>query len=234
MFANSVEEFSTNLNAVRARIEAAARNVGRQGSEIRLLPVSKTVPAARLRLAVAVGMGELAENRVQEVVAKQAELADLGVRWCVIGHLQTNKVRDVAALASEFHALDSLRLAEALERRLETVGRTLDVFLQVNTSGEETKSGVAPADLPRLLDDVAALPHLNVRGLMTIAANSQDEAQVRGNFVLLRSLQEAAVSAGHAGVRELSMGMSADLEWAIAEGATTVRVGRALFGARPQ
>ena len=233
VIANSVEEFAANLSAVRARIEAAARNVGRQPEEVRLLPVSKTVPVDRLRLAVAAGMTQLAENKAQELASKAREMADLAVHWCAIGHLQTNKAREVARHAREFHALDSTRLADALQRRLEAEERKLDVFIQVNTSAEETKSGIAPAQVAFFLDHVAALPNLRVRGLMTLAANSRDESTVRGNFALLRSLRDKAVEAGHSSVRELSMGMSGDLEWAIAEGATTVRVGQALFGARP-
>lgn len=232
VLANSVEEFAANLSAVSARIEAAARSVGRQPEEVRLLPVSKTVPVDRLRMAVAAGMTQLAENKAQELALKASQMAELDVRWCAIGHLQTNKVREVARYATEFHALDSTRLADALQRRLEAEGRVLEVFVQVNTSGEETKSGLAPGELAHHLDHFATLPNLRVRGLMTLAANSPDEAVVRGNFALLRSLRDAAVAAGHQRVRELSMGMSGDLEWAIAEGATTVRVGQALFGAR--
>lgn len=130
--ASSTAEFAANLAAVRARVDAAAEASGRSPGEVRLLPVSKTVAEPRLRLAVAAGMRQLGENKVQEARRKAGNLADLGLSWSVVGHLQTNKARDVAAFADEFQALDSLRIAEALDRRLQAAGRSLDVYVQVN------------------------------------------------------------------------------------------------------
>lgn len=230
----SVEEFQEVYQHFLGRIADAARAVDRDPAEVRLLPVSKTVPAERLRLAIAAGMTELAENRVQEMAGKATDLADTDVTWCLIGPLQRNKARDAAAFATEFHALDSVRLATALNNRL-IDDKVLDVFVQVNTSGEAQKSGVAPEEAAQLLDDLAAFPQLRVRGLMTMAKFSPDEAVVRGSFARLRELRESLTPNLPDGmsVAELSMGMSGDFEWAIAEGATTVRIGRGLFGARP-
>ncbi|GED98641.1 YggS family pyridoxal phosphate enzyme [Gordonia crocea] len=232
--AHSVDDFRTNLAAVRARIDDAARGAGRDPQAVRLLPVSKTVEADRLRHAVQAGCEWFGENKVQEAKRKHADLADTGVKWAVIGHLQTNKAKDVAAIADEFQALDSLRVAEALDRRLQMLGRGLDVLVQVNTSGEESKFGLTPDDLPGFLAELPAFSSLRVRGLMTLAALSADADRVRGCFAVLRDLRDRArdTDPDLIGPGELSMGMSGDFELAIAEGSTCVRVGQAIFGAR--
>lgn len=157
--AHTPEEFAARVAAVRARIDAAAARAGRDPGEVRLLPVSKTVPSDRLRAAVATGMTLLGENKVQEAARKSQELVDLGVSWALIGHLQTNKARDVVAFATEFHALDSVRLAEALDRRLRAAGRGLDVFVQVNTSAEESKSGLPPEEVLGFLAELPGSRH---------------------------------------------------------------------------
>ncbi len=233
--ASTVEEFTANLASVQARIEAAARSVDRDPSEVRLLPVSKTVPNDRVRNAVAAGMTRLGENKVQEAKRKSEELAELGVQWAVIGHLQTNKAKDVAAVASEFHALDSVRVAEALDRRLQSLGRSLDVLVQVNTSGEESKYGLDPEQVAEFLTQLPQFSSLKVKGLMTLAALSDDRDRVRDCFRLLRTLRDRGRQAAIEGIKldELSMGMSGDFELAITEGATIVRVGQAIFGRRP-
>jgi len=231
--AATVEAFQQNLQRVRECIKAAAQRAGREASDVRLLPVSKTVPVDRIRLGIEAGIPELGENKVQEGYRKWEELIDTGVRWCVIGNLQTNKAKFVARFADEFQALDRARVAEALNRRLELEDRTLDVFVQVNTSNEESKYGVAPADLPQLLRDVQQFERLNVRGLMTLAVFSTDPALVRPCFRRLRSLRaQMQDDLGLGNLTELSMGMSGDFELAIEEGATVVRVGQAIFGAR--
>lgn len=230
--ASTVEEFRRNLAEVRARVDAAAERSGRAPSEVRLLPVSKTVPGERIRNAVAAGCTELGENKVQEAKRKHAELADLDVSWSVIGHLQTNKAKDVAAFASEFQALDSLRVAEALDRRLQAAGRGLEVFVQVNTSDEESKYGLPPEELLGVLRHMRHYSSLRVRGLMTLAIFSADEQRVRRCFALLRALRDQARDEQLVGDGGLSMGMSGDFEIAIEEGATCVRVGQAIFGAR--
>lgn len=232
--AHSVEDFRRSLDAVRGRIAAAAERSGRSPDEVRLLPVSKTVPEERLRNAIAAGMHQLGENKVQEAKRKHANLIDEDVAWSVIGHLQTNKAKDVAAFAAEFQALDNLRAAEALDRRLQAAGRSLDVYVQVNTSAEESKYGLAPDEVPAFLRQLPAYASLNVRGLMTLALFTSDVERVRACFVRLRELRDRARDADPEliGSGELSMGMSGDYEVAIEEGATCVRVGQAIFGAR--
>ncbi|SDN84510.1 hypothetical protein SAMN05216355_1183 [Actinomyces ruminicola] len=231
--ATAVDDFRRNLASVRARITAAAHAAGRDPAEIRLLPVSKTVPEDRLRAAHSAGITQMAENKVQEAKRKAANLADLGIHWALIGHLQTNKAKDVAAFADEFQALDSLRVAEALDRRLQAVGRSLDVYVQVNSSGEASKFGLEPDAVAGFLAALPVYSSLRVRGLMTLAAHTDDAARIRECFRLMRSLRDAGLQAGTVGDGQLSMGMSGDFELAIAGGSTCVRVGQAIFGARP-
>ncbi len=201
-----------------------------------MLPVSKTKSEAEIRIAYAAGCRELGENKVQEATRKQAALADLAdLRWSVIGHLQTNKARWVAQHACEFQALDSFRVAETLHRHLQPLDRQLDVYVQINTSGEASKYGLAPADAAAFVRELSAWPTLRVRGLMTLAVLSSDPQQVRACFVLLRQLRDQLREQvpNQAGLQELSMGMSGDYEIAVEEGATVVRVGQAIFfGAR--
>lgn len=233
--ASTVEEFRANLATVRGRIEAACRSAGRDPATVRLLPVSKTVDEARMRLAWEAGCREFGENKVQEAAHKADVMADLaGVRWSVIGHLQTNKAKLVARFADEFQALDSLRVAEVLDRRLQAAGRSLDVLVQVNSSGEASKFGLAPEDVPAFVRGLPAFRSLRVHGLMTLALFSADAERVRPCFVRMRELRERLRQEAPAGLSfdELSMGMSGDFELAIEEGATVVRVGQAIFGAR--
>ena len=228
-------DLRTHLAALRARIDAACRLAGRDPGEVRLLPVTKTVEAARLRQAHAAGMHEFGENKVQEALGKWEAMADLpDLRWVLIGHLQTNKARYAARFASEFQALDSLRVAQALDEQLQKQGRSLDVLVQVNTSGEASKFGLAPDAVDAFVRELPAFSSLRVRGLMTLAAQSHDEARVRACFATLRTLRDRLRQEAPDGIGmdELSMGMSGDFPLAIAEGATTVRVGSALFGAR--
>lgn len=232
----TLPDMQQRLAQVQARIAAACARVGRDAGSVRLLPVSKTQPAESIRLAYAAGCREFGENKPQEAHSKwqelQGELPE--ARWCVIGHLQTNKARLVAQCASEFQALDSLRVAEALERRLQAQGRALDVLVQVNTSGEASKYGLPPDEVTAFVRALPAFSALRVRGLMTLAMLSEDARAVRACFVRLRSLRDALRQDAPAGVAldELSMGMSGDFEIAIEEGATIVRVGQAIFGSR--
>lgn len=232
--ATTVADFRHNLDVVHARIAAACARAGREPGSVRLLPVSKTVDEARLRLAVEAGCDTLGENKVQEAKGKAEAMADLGIRWSVIGHLQTNKARDVARFACEFQALDSLRVAQALDQRLAQENRTLDVFVQVNTSGEASKYGLDPIEVADFVQQLPAFTQLRVRGLMTLAMFSTNAELVRPCFVRLRELRDRLRPTLPAGVSldELSMGMSGDFELAIEEGATVVRVGQAIFGAR--
>ncbi len=233
--ANTVEEFRTHLADVHARIAAACARAGRDPATVRLLPVSKTVPEARLRNAHLAGCHTLGENKVQEAHRKWLAMSNLpDLKWAIIGHLQTNKAKLVAEFASEFQALDSLRVAAALDKHLQALGRSLDVLVQVNTSGEASKFGLLPDDVAAFVQQLPAFKSLRVRGLMTLALFSDDAAKVRPCFVRLRELRERLREDAPDGVAmdELSMGMSGDFELAIEQGATSVRVGQAIFGAR--
>ena len=222
-----------NLAAVEARIVAACDRVGRRRESVRLLPVSKTHPTSDIAECYGAGVRWFAENKVQELAAKASELADLSeLNWSFIGHLQTNKARDVAAHAHEFQALDSLRVAEALDRRLQGLGRGLDVLIEVDTSGEESKFGVAPDAVVDLARALGTYSSLRLTGLMTVAANTSDLAVVGRCFDTMAGLRGRVRDALGGGCDDLSMGMSGDFELAIEHGSTCVRVGSAIFGAR--
>jgi pyridoxal phosphate enzyme (YggS family) len=228
---------AANLKSVHNAINRACAQAGRRPEEVRLLPVSKTVPADRIRQAYAAGVRLVGENKVQEAAGKAAELtADCpDLRWAMIGHLQSNKAKDVAALADEFQALDSAHLARELDRRLERLDRSLEVFIEVNSSDEDSKFGVPPEQVADLAAALADCDRLRPRGLMTIAVNSPDRELIGACFDRMLELRQQLadddrISADYA---ELSMGMSGDFELAIAYGATTVRVGQAIFGPRP-
>jgi len=227
-------QLAENLARVRERIDAACDQTGRDSAEVRLMAVSKTQGADVVRDAYDAGLRLFGENRVQEAVDKAEALADCAdIEWAMIGHLQTNKARDVAGFAREFHALDSVKVAEALDRRLRDTGRELDVFLQVNSSDEPQKFGLPPDQVAGFAHEVAQLGALRVRGLMTLAVFSDDRDAVARCFARMRTLQDQLRAAGVPGrYDELSMGMSGDFELAIAYGATTVRVGEAIFGPR--
>ena len=230
--ATTAAEITANLASIQARINAACAACGRNPTEVRLLPVSKTVPAERLHFAYDAGIRLLGENKVQEAYDKWQALSALdGLQWAVIGHLQSNKVKYVARFAAEFQALDSLDIAAALDRRLQQEGRSLDVFIQINTSDEPQKYGMAPDAADAFIRALPAYSALRPRGLMTLALFSDDHEAVRRCFVRLRELRDRLRETNPA-IAELSMGMSGDFELAIAEGATTVRVGQAIFGAR--
>lgn len=216
---------------VRGRVDAACRAAGRDPAEVAVLPVSKTFGPDTVREAAALGLRRFGENKVQELRDKSAALADLALDWVLIGHLQTNKAKDAARLASEVQSLDRLELADALHRRLAADGRTLDVLVQVKTSPEESKHGLPPDELLPFLDRLRGYATLRVRGLMTLAVQAEDAAAVRACFRHLRELRDRAAAHGHA-LPRLSMGMSGDFPLAIAEGATEVRIGTAIFGRR--
>ncbi|MGF6496315.1 pyridoxal phosphate enzyme (YggS family) [Luteibacter sp. 621] len=219
------------LAAVRAGIDAACHEAGRDPAEVTLLPVSKTFAPEVVAEAASLGLRRFGENKVQEIQLKAAALAAERLEWVVIGHLQTNKAKAVAALASEVQSLDRLDLAVALDKALQAQGRGIDVLVQLKTSHEDSKSGLAPDDLMGFLGELRAFSSLRVRGLMTIAEHSDDEAVVRANFRTVYQCRNRARDAGFELTR-LSMGMSGDYALAIAEGSTEVRIGSSIFGAR--
>ncbi len=222
---------SANLQAVNARISAAARAAGRTPESVRLLAVSKTWPAAAVREAAACGQRAFGENYLQESLPKIAELADLDLEWHFIGPLQSNKTRAVAERFDWAHAICREKIAARLSDQRPAGMPPLRVCLQVNVSGEAAKSGVAPEQVPALARAVAVLPGLELRGLMAIPEASDDTALLRRRYALLRELLARLNGEGMA-LDTLSMGMSHDLEAAIAEGATIVRIGTAIFGTR--
>ena len=218
--------------AVRSRIAGAARRAGRDPAAVSLLAVSKGQPAAAIRAAYALGQRAFGENYVQEAVAKAGELDPLpGIEWHMIGPLQSNKTQLAAARFAWVQSVDRLRIAERLSGARDAHLPPLNVCLQVNISGEPSKSGVAPGNANALAHAIARLPRLALRGFMGIAEETAEVGRQRRQFRLLRELFDDALASGLA-LDTLSMGMSADLDAAIAEGATRVRVGTALFGQR--
>ena len=217
-----------NIAQVEARIRAAALAVQRDVTSVHLLAVSKTKPAAALREAYAAGLRNFGENYLQEARAKQVELADLPLCWHFIGPIQSNKTRDIAEHFAWVHSVDRLKIAQRLSEQRPDGLPPLNICIQVNVSGEASKSGCAPADLPALANAISALPRLTLRGLMAIPEPTDERAEQDAAFAKVRELQEGL----NMGLDTLSMGMSHDLESAIAQGATWVRIGTALFGAR--
>lgn len=225
------EVLSDQLARVQQNIVAACERAGRDPSSVRLLPVTKGFSPAVLRMAHSLGLNSFGENRVQEAEWKAAELADLNVTWSIIGPLQRNKAKDVARFGSELQTLDSVRLATQLNRRLGQEGRTIRALIQVNTSREEQKSGVDPAEVPSLVAELQQFEHITLTGLMTMAMFDAPEADIRACFRELRELRDELVQT-YPNMTELSMGMSGDYALAIEEGATIVRIGSAIFGTR--
>jgi len=225
-------QFSADgLSSVLARIEAATRRAGRDSRSVTLLAVSKQQPAAAIRALAEAGQREFGENYVQEAVGKIETLQELPLQWHFIGQLQGNKTREVAERFQWVHTVDRERVAFRLSAQRPHYAPALQVLLQVKLADEGAKGGVSPADLPALAAAVAALPRLRLRGLMCIPPDSATEAEQRKPFRRLRQLLDDLRSAGH-DMDTLSMGMSGDLEAAILEGATLVRVGTAIFGPR--
>ncbi len=226
--------------SVYDRIRHAAARSGRHPDQLRLLLATKTQTPAVIRLCqdcfttLGVTRPGLGENRSEEGLAKHPAPELAGSAWSMIGHVDVSKVDEVIGFAAELQSLDRLSLAEALDRSLQKIGRSLDILIQVRTSREESKFGVLPADVPALLRALAAIPTLQVKGLMTRATNTTDEAEVRRCFGVLRELQQRAQQTGSAGTAMdvLSMGMSRDYGIAVEEGSTCLRLGEAVFGRR--
>ncbi len=236
-----MESIGQNLERVRQRMADAALRAGRDPLSLKLVAVTKTVPPERMLEAVSSGADLLGENRVQEAMEKAPavrralESSNAGAaapRWHLIGHLQRNKVRYVFGLFEAIHSVDSLRLIEALETRAASRDERMRVFVEVNAAGEEGKNGCRPEEAEGLAAAVERSPHLTLEGLMTMPPFARDPEESRPWFRKLRELRDRLADAGRGGLRELSMGMTADFEVAIEEGATVVRVGSAIFGPR--
>lgn len=219
---------ATNIAKVGARIREAAQAVARDPDKVQLLAVSKTQPADAIRQASAAGQRDFGENYLQEALEKQAGLSDLPLIWHFIGPIQSNKTKLIAEHFDWVHSVDRLKIAQRLSEQRPPELAPINICLQVNVSGEASKSGCDPQDVPELAQAIAALPRLHLRGLMTIPEPTDDPAEQRAAFSRLRQLQGEL----DLDLDTLSMGMSQDLEAAIAEGATWVRIGTALFGAR--
>lgn len=226
------EEVRTRVQAVRERIAAAARRAGRRPEDVTLVAVSKARPLETIEAAYAVGLRHFGENRVQEAMAKFGEFHPPDLTLHLIGHLQSNKAKQAAAFCDVLHSLDSARLAAVLAGHCARRSAPLPVLVEVNVAGEESKFGVMPAEVLPLLRTVLTLPGLRPVGLMTIAPLVSDGEQTRPVFRRLRELRDECARALGVPLPELSMGMTNDFEVAVEEGATLVRVGRALFGER--
>jgi hypothetical protein len=224
---------SGNLAIVNQRIRTAAEKAGRDPSSVRLVAVSKTRPAADIIDAFRAGHTVFGENYIQELVPKLEEVHE-AVEWHVIGHLQSNKVKYIAGRVAMIHSVDRLSLAQEIDRQWGRLGKVCDILIQVNISGEATKSGTTEAGAIQLVQECAILPHIRVKGLMTMPPFFDDPDAARPYFAELRRLAEAVAAQRIAGVEmlELSMGMSGDFEAAVQEGATLVRIGTAIFGER--
>ena len=219
---------AANISTLEQRIRDAALAAERDPASVGLLAVSKTKPAQALREAYAAGLRDFGENYLQEALGKQAELADLPLCWHFIGPIQSNKTRAIAENFAWVHSVDRLKIAQRLSEQRPEGLPPLNICIQVNVSGEASKSGCAPADLPALADAISQLPNLQLRGLMAIPEPTDDAAEQNAAFAAVQSLQQQL----NLPLDTLSMGMSHDLEAAIAQGATWVRIGTALFGAR--
>lgn len=220
-----------NIQTIGERIRAAEQRFGREPGSVHLLAVSKKHPTASIREAILAGQTQFGENYVQEMVEKAAELADSGIEWHFIGPIQSNKTRLIAATTRWVHSVDSVKIAKRLSEQKPADAPDINICLQVNISGEASKSGVTPKDLPELAAQIATLPGIRLRGLMAIPAPEHDFTKQCAVFAQVRALQENLVSQGFS-LDTLSMGMTDDMEAAIAEGATIVRIGTAIFGAR--
>ena len=223
-----------NLAEIRSRIDELARSAGRNPEEVKLIAVSKTKPVSLIKEAVAAGALDLGENKPQEIVSKYPEFEGDGVRWHMIGHLQKNKVRHIIDKAELIHSGDSLALAEEINKRAEAIGKIQKILIQVNVTGEDSKSGVSPDDAAELCREISKLNNVRIMGLMTISVSGYTYEENKSVFdslaVLAARIDDMKID--NVSMKELSMGMTHDFDAAIAAGATMVRVGTAIFGAR--
>lgn len=228
------EIIKNNLSIIHQRIAHACLKAGRDLAEVQLLLATKTVPAEKIKQALLLGETLIAENKVQELKEKHAGLLDVPHQAHFIGHLQSNKIKEVLKYVSCIQSVDRMELVQQLDKRLQAEGRCLDILIQVNTSYEDSKFGLAPENAVAFVREVAKFDTLRIKGLMTIGLFDADAEKVRPSFQLLKKLSDQIRQEGIPGVemKELSMGMSGDLETAIEEGATIIRIGTAIFGPR--
>jgi len=220
-----------NVDTIRRRIAAACDRAGRQPHEITLVAVSKTVGSGPIGDAVRAGIIDFGENFVQELLRKREELPAEGIRWHFIGHLQSNKVKNIIEWVHLVHSVDSLSLGSEISKRALAAGRTAEILVEVNSTGETTKFGLRPGELPGFVERLRRLPNVNIAGLMTVGPFLPDPESSRPSFRLMRTLQEGLAKEGLE-LPHLSMGMTNDFEVAIEEGATILRIGTAIFGPR--
>ncbi|MEW6510453.1 MAG: YggS family pyridoxal phosphate-dependent enzyme [Bacteroidota bacterium] len=225
---------SERIDAIRQRIDFACRRAGRSAADVTLIAVTKTLPAEAVRETVAAGTADVGENYVQELLAKRRQLEDVAIRWHFVGHLQSNKVRQIAEWIHLIHAVDSAGLFREIDRRAERAGRVIDCLIEVNTTGEGSKFGVRPDDVTMLVREAASCSHVRIAGLMTIGPFLPNPEGSRPMFRRLRELRDEIRAMGQSNVtmQHLSMGMTGDFEVAIEEGATLLRIGTAIFGPR--
>ena len=231
---DKINIFKQRIAEIRQRIVRAAETAGRDPLNVHLVAVSKTISAERVRMAIAAGADILGENYVQEATQKFSDLSALSATWHFIGHLQRNKARYVVRIFDLIHSVDSTRLADELNRQAGKINKMQPILIQVNLAGEKTKSGIPPEDAETLARHISALPHLSLQGLMTMPPYFNAPEKVRPYFRQLRNLRDRIMdmSIENVSMSELSMGMTGDFEVAVAEGATLVRVGTAIFGTR--
>ena len=229
-----MSQIADNLKIIEERIANAASKAGRNAQDIKLIAVSKTVDAERIKLAIEAGVTILGENYIQEARNKIKEIGQ-GARWDFIGHLQSNKAKYAVDLFEMIHSVDRLSLAQEINRVAEKKGKKVRILVQVNISGEETKSGINPQKVKALIGEIASMNNLSLEGLMTMPPYFDDPENARPYFTALRELRDIILkeSIGNFSLQELSMGMSGDFEVAIEEGSTMVRIGTAIFGERP-
>ncbi|MEP0827670.1 MAG: YggS family pyridoxal phosphate-dependent enzyme [bacterium] len=220
-----------NIKNVRARVAVAAKKAGRQESDIAIVAVAKTFPSAAIKAAVGYGLGDIGESRVQEAEQKIKELGQVA-RWHLVGHLQTNKAAKAVKMFDMIQSVDSLKLAEAMNRAAESEGKKIDCLVEINSSGELSKFGVRPSDAERLIEDILELRYISLRGLMTVGPLTESEPVLRASFRLTRKILEQGQALAGEKFHILSMGMSGDFETAIEEGSNMIRLGSALFGER--
>ena len=231
---DQIADLKRRISEIHQRINRAAEKADRDPASVRLVAVSKTVSVEQVRMAIETGAGILGENYVQEAQEKFSALSALSATWHFIGHLQRNKARHVVRIFDLIHSVDSTRLADELNKQAGKVNKTQPILIQVNLAGEKTKSGIPPEETETLVRHISTLPHLSLQGLMTMPPYFNAPEKVRPYFRQLKILRDRIIdmSIENIGMNELSMGMTGDFEVAVAEGATLVRVGTAIFGAR--